>query len=386
VQAAYGKLRRLPIALSEAFLAETTQRLLGYWPAAAGAATALPESLAMTRVVVFDGKTLKRAAKRLKPVRRHQGKGLGGRVLVAWDPLTGLILAMSADPDGHANEARLLPALLPQVRQDAKPRLWVADRQFGDVVQITRLCQHGDHFVLRLHKNTTFVPDPECPAQTGCDRLGREFRQAWGWLDSKRQKTRCYVRQITLTRPNAAPLTLVTDLLDEQAAPAQDLLELYRERWGIERVFQQVSEVFHLLHLIGSTPNAIIFQCAFCMVLYNLLQVVRALVAQTQRLPIKSISSENLFYDLRRELIGLHFFVDAPAIAAAFPSRAAQHDNLSAHLRQQLKAAWTKRWLKSKPKRKPPPSQPKTAKPGAHVSIHRAILAAKAMTTSGKHV
>jgi len=70
-------------------------------------------------------------------------------------------------------------------------------------------------------------------------------------------------------------------------------------------VFQQVSEVFHLLHLIGSSPPAVIFQGAFCMVMYNLLQVMRTIVADTQDRPVAEISSEKLFYDLNEELIAV---------------------------------------------------------------------------------
>jgi hypothetical protein len=35
------------------------------------------------------------------------------------------------------------------------------------------------------------------------------------------------------------------------------------QRWGIEQVFQKVTEVFHLQGLIGGTPKATIFQFAF---------------------------------------------------------------------------------------------------------------------------
>src|SRR5207302_1561588 len=62
-QAFYGKLRRMPVGLSEAFLAETTQRLRFWLPNRP--AIELPASLREFRVIVFDGKTFKKAAKRL---------------------------------------------------------------------------------------------------------------------------------------------------------------------------------------------------------------------------------------------------------------------------------------------------------------------------------
>lgn len=63
---------------------------------------------------------------------------------------------------------------------------------------------------------------------------------------------------------------------DAAQYPANALFDLYLARWGIERVFQQITEVFHLQTLIGTTPQGTVFQCAFCLLLYNLGQVVRA--------------------------------------------------------------------------------------------------------------
>jgi hypothetical protein len=375
IQAVYGKLRRLPIELSEAFLAECTKRLRAYLPQRP--AVQVPASLAAFRIVLFDGKTLKRASKRLKATRGQPGRGLAGRALVGLELATGLITAFSADPDAHSNEARLVPQLLPQIRQRLPGiRLWVADRQFGDLVQIQRLTEKDDHFVLRHHPRTSFTPDRSRPSRSGQDRFGRMYTEQWGWLRSRRQRRELYVRRIVLQRPNQESVALLTDLLDEKKYPAEDLLEVYRERWGIERVFQQVSEVFHLLHLIGSTPQAAIFQCGFCMVLYNLLQVVRAIVADTQDLPVGEISSEKLFYDLNRELITLHTLVPRSEIVYEIPLLAARQANLMRYLRYSLARAWTNRWLKAKPKKYRPP-EPKRVVAGSHFSIHRAIQAAK---------
>ncbi|HEX3148260.1 MAG TPA: hypothetical protein VHR66_09250 [Gemmataceae bacterium] len=108
-QAFYGKLRQLPIPLSEALLIDAT-KLLRPW-LARQPRVALPASLRALRVLAIDGKTLQHAAKRLKPVRGHAGRGLGGKALVALELSTGLLVGMTADPDGHANEAKLVPQL-----------------------------------------------------------------------------------------------------------------------------------------------------------------------------------------------------------------------------------------------------------------------------------
>jgi hypothetical protein len=70
------------------------------------------------------------------------------------------------------------------------------------------------------------------------------------------------------------------------------LLVLYGHRWGIERCFQQVTEVFGLQGLIGSSPRATVFQFAFCLVLYNILQLIRAYVADASAHKVSEVSTE----------------------------------------------------------------------------------------------
>ena len=123
------------------------------------------------------------------------------------------------------------------------------------------------------------TPTRARPAREGHDGEGRRYVEEWGHLGSPRNKKRMYVRRITLYRPGEKEVSLVTNLCDAEAVPAVDLLEVYLNRWGIERMFQQVTEVFGLEHLIGTKPEGVIFQFAMCLLLYNLIQVVRGVIA-----------------------------------------------------------------------------------------------------------
>jgi len=134
----YDKLGHLPLAVSEAFLVEGADRLRQVFPDAEVAALddPIPSSVRDFAVLVLDGKVVKRVPRRLQPARRRKGGLLGGKGLVALHLRSGLALALAADPDGEANDAKLVPALLPQVRaRVGGPRLWLADRQFCDLIQ-----------------------------------------------------------------------------------------------------------------------------------------------------------------------------------------------------------------------------------------------------------
>lgn len=367
----YGKLRRLPIAVSEGFLADGALRLRPWLSDQPH--RPLPSSLQALRVLIVDGKTFKHAAKRLKPLRQRAGRALGGKALVALEPATGLIVGMAACPDGHTNEAKLVPQLLPQVRQRLPgPHLWVADQGFGDLAQVRRCTEGGDHCLLRLHPKSQFTPDPLSPARTGADAEGRVWTEQIGQLHSHREGAKT-MRRLTLARPGKKDLVLITDLLDAQAYPANDLLELYRARWGIESVFLTVSEVFHLRRLIGSHPRAIIFQASLCMMYYNVLQVVRGLVAQARERATQEVSTHNLFADLQHELIALYRLAKPDDIVAGLQERAASLIDLRAYLLKRLGRAWTSLWAKA-PAKKRHLAKPKHQRGGAaHFSSHRVL-------------
>jgi hypothetical protein len=372
-EAAYSKLRHVPLSLSLGFFEEATQRLGQVFPAAPPAVS-LPPSLGGFTIVVGDGKTLKRVAKRLLPARGVAGKILGGKLLVAFLPARGLAVALAADPDGEANDCRLVPQLLHRARPlIAGPRLWVFDRQFCDLIQTERLAQQGDHFLIRYHPKVHFHPDATRRPRTTTEAQGRTVVEQWGWLGGERNPRRRYVRRITLLRPGEEAVILVTDLLDAAAFPAADLLAVYLARWGIERVFQQITEVFSLRRLIGSTPQATVFQAAFCLLLYNMAQVVRGYIAAAQPAPcpVESLSAEQIFGDVERELISVTTLLPAPMVAAWYAEELTV-EMLRGRLQERLGVVWSERWRKAPaPKARAPRKRAKQS--GAHTSVHRLL-------------
>jgi hypothetical protein len=87
-QAVYQKLGRIPLDLSEAWLAESTERLRPVYPGAAR--VLVPPSVQEVAVMIVDGKATKRVAKRLKPLRGRKGGVLGGKALAALELARGL--------------------------------------------------------------------------------------------------------------------------------------------------------------------------------------------------------------------------------------------------------------------------------------------------------
>jgi len=380
VKSVYEKLGRFPLELSLGLLRETSGKLLGLMPEGEDR---LAASLAGLTVIAFDGKKIKKAAKRLKALRGLPGKMLGGKLLAAMHVRNGVALAIGADPDGERNDVPLVPQLVEQVRGlIPDPILWMGDRQFGNLDLAALLSQRQDHFLLRCTTTLKFYPDLQRPAQEGIDGSGRRWVQRWGWIGGEREKRRRYVRQITLYRPGEKDdVILITDLLDETLYPATDLLAAYLLRWEIECMFQKVTEVFDLQKLIGSTPNGMIFQSAFCFVMYNLIEVVRAYVAQAAGKAVHEVSTEKLFDSVHKQLTAWEELGE-PSYAAAYFQPPLGTKQLKQMLGRLLSGVWTDRWIKAVNK-KSRPHQPKArVKPGhgGHTSVWRVLQAHKQKT------
>ncbi len=372
LSSAYEKLAHLPPAVSEAFLAEGADRLRQVLPGAPVLADPLPAALRGFEVLVLDGKVVKRVPRRLKPARQRKGGLLGGKGLAALHMRSGLILALATDPDGEANDARLVPDLLPPLRSRVPgPRLWLADRQFCDLIQTAAFtAAEGDHFLVRYHSKVHFCPDPARPVQQGQDSQGRASEQEWGWLGREGNSKRRYVRRITLHRPGEEDILLVTDLWDGENYPAEDLLALYLRRWGIERVFQQITEVFHLNRLIATTPQGTLFQLSFCLLLYDMIRVVRGYVAVGQQRTVETISTELLFIDVSKQLVALNELVAAEGVVALLPA-APSAAALRRKLAGLLGSVWSECWVKATPKKRKAPA-PKRGKRD-HTSVFRLL-------------
>jgi hypothetical protein len=368
--AAYGKLGRLPVAVSQAFLTELSDDLRQLFPTQAYRQP--PASLRGMNTITLDGKAIKRVAKRLKLLRTVAGGMLGGRALVALHYEAGLVMGMHAAEDGDANDVRFVPDLLPMVRtRIAGVLLFLADSGFCDLNRFEEFTEDGNHFLVRRHPKVGFHPDPQRPTRRGTDAQGRSFREDWGWLGAANHPKRRSVRQITLQRPGETDVVLVTDLLDADLYPAVELLDHYLQRWGIEQVFQKVTEVFHLQGLIGSTPKATIFQFAFCLVLYNLTHLIRGYIAAHQQRPTETISIENLFLDVQRQLTAWSVLGESGVRLEI--SSAASLDDLAARLHRLLASQWSNRWIKAINKKR----RTHVAKPydRTHGSVFRVLKA-----------
>jgi len=371
IKAAYDKIARVPTNLSAALLTEGTARLRAVLPASLS--EPVPASLAAFTPLAFDGKKIKYVARRLKATRSVRGQVLGGKLLVAEDVRTGLAVAMEADPDGEASDLALVSGLLKRTREVVVgPRLWIGDRLFCDLTQPALMATDGDHFLVRYQTKVGFHPDPQKPVKTGVNGRGQAYTEEWGWLGKPADPRRLAVRRITVQRPNDEDVAVVTDLLDGDLYPAADLLEMYLRRWGIERLFQKITDVFHLRALVSARENGTVFQAALCLLLYNLTIVIRAYVAEGAQRTTATVSMEKLFTDICRQLTSVVEVLGTPVVVAYYADGKWTADALRSYLARVLGKTWREFWTMSPPRTLSPPT-PTEYLVGGHSSVFKIV-------------
>lgn len=374
----YRKLSRTPTAVSQGLLSGCTERLAALMPQTNHG---LPRCFDGYELIVVDGKKIKNATKRLKPARGYQGALLGAAALVALNLRNGMAIAFSDSLDGMTNDVPLVSELMPQLHAlfADRPILSIWDRQFDDLRTFGRLsARPQDAWIVRLaQKQVPFVAEESVRT---VDSQGRTVLDEIGVLGSENKTLR--VRRVTLFRDNAAgeeDIVLQSNLLDRQRYSAADLLELYRLRWGIEQVFQQVTTTFSLEHLIGSSPKATLLQFSFCLLLYNLMQLIRAWVADDGQVLATNVSLFYLFNDCRKELEAWAYHTDGQ-----WPRTQRTAAQMRQRLADLLADTWDPiRYTKNTDRKPRPKPKPKQRLHGGYSSVQR-VLEGRARVVGAK--
>jgi hypothetical protein len=290
---------------------------------------------------------------------------------------------LHSDAQAHVNEQALLPGLLDQVRATLPgPRLWIADRAFGNLANFKRCTAEGDHCILRKTIRSVFRPDD---TTTGTDIKGRVLHDEIGILSSNREGEQA-ARQITVERPGDKPLVILTSLLDQVEYPADDVLELYRRRWSIEQKFQKVSAQFTMGPYCSSTPEGILFHSALCLLLANNLTVLQTLLAYEQEREAKSVSTHHLFEALRDELVVCRTLLTTDELVESLRVRVnllATADLLE-YVKCLLRKAWRPKFVKSPAKKRHLPRVKHRRGTAGHFSIRKVLDEAEGKTPTRK--
>ncbi|MBM3749116.1 MAG: IS4 family transposase [Acidobacteria bacterium] len=239
-------------------------------------------------VWVLDGSKLSAIWHRLKALWPVRSVVLPGSLLVLYDWRRGIPRYFRYCGDAaRAEVTRALEAL----SQVPAGTLLVADRLFAVPKFFGAVTRQGAWIVAR--RNGLVKPRT-------VERLSRR-RHRGGWLedtlvdvgpegDEGSQRWR-HIRW----QKGAKVFEVMTNVLDPRKLSASEAVDLYEERWTIERMFYDLKEVLNLNRIYLSHANGVAQQVYAAALVYTALRVAQGHVARAHRLEPERISVPKFF-------------------------------------------------------------------------------------------
>lgn len=372
VTAVYRKLNRMELPMSEALVRDSFQRAA---PVIRQLHARQPALLAGYQVRILDGLHPGRTEHRIQELRRTWAAPLPGKSLVLFDPAANLVREVLLTPDGHAQERSLTSRLLELI---ARGDLWIADRNFCTFRLMFGIHRRGAGFVIRQH-GTVEGRLIGRRRRVGTIATGVVFEQPLAIVDPETQEE-LILRRVTveLKQPtrDGDPAIHVLSNVPAEAASAEKLAELYRDRWKIERVFFEIDRAFKSELPTHGFPEAALFALCLGLLAYNALAVVEAAVGREHG-PAKvraEVSGYYLALEIRQAWDGMQIAIAAPHWR---PFAQQSDEEFAATLREIASHVKLSRYQKhSRGPKKPPPKKTKY-KNGGHVSTAKLIAEKK---------
>jgi IS4 transposase len=192
----------------------------------------------------------------------------GAKVHIVYDPNADRPVYFAVTP---ANVNDITAAKVMPIEAGAT---YVYDLGYYDYGWWAELDDIGCRFVTRLKKNTVFtVVHENCIAENSnilSDRIGYLPARL---AKSRKNPLQVPVREIRVIIDTGKMLRIVTNDID---APAEQIADLYKQRWQIELFFRWVKQTLRVKHFIGVSENAVRIQIAIALIAFLILRLAQA--------------------------------------------------------------------------------------------------------------
>jgi IS4 transposase len=152
---------------------------------------------------------------------------------------------------------------------------YVYDLGYYDYGWWARIDDAGCRFVTRLKTNTPFTVVHEnrvhkSSSNIVSDRIGYLPQRL---AQSRKNPLQVPVREVQVIIDTGKLLRIVTNDLD---ASAEEIADLYKQRWHIELFFRWIKQVLKIKHFIGVSENAVRIQIAVALIAFVILRMAQA--------------------------------------------------------------------------------------------------------------
>jgi len=192
----------------------------------------------------------------------------GAKVHIVYDPNADRPVYFAVTP---ANVNDITAAKAMPIEAGAT---YVYDLGYYDYSWWAALDDAGCRFVTRFKKNTPFtgVHENRVPKNSNIlsDRIGHLPPRL---ANSRNNPMQVPVREIRVIINTGKMLRIVTNDLD---APADEIADLYKQRWQIELFFRWVKQTLRIKRFIGVSENAVRIQIAVALIAFLILRMAQA--------------------------------------------------------------------------------------------------------------
>jgi hypothetical protein len=300
IKSVYNKLNGLELTTSTALVKYSSSEAKSLIKELGGG---LEDPLPGYRIKLLDGNCIEASEHRIKELRNISSGVLPGKSLVVLDPVLRIITEVFPCEDGHTQERALLGELSESIQ--AKD-VWIGDRNFCIRGFIRTLVRKDAFLILRQHGNLPFKLIEPKRKFIGNSGTGKVYEQLVLVVDEQGEEYKLRRVSVALTeqtRDGDKEIHILTNLPPEEVS-ALKVSELYRGRWKIETVFQELTT--HLNSEINALgyPKAAIFGFCIAVVTYNVLSVMKAALQNVHGVEIveKQISG----YYIAQEISGTY--------------------------------------------------------------------------------
>jgi IS4 transposase len=268
----YNKLNGIEPQISVALVEDSVTQ---FTPVIEQLRATLPPLLPGYHTKILDGNHFSATEHRIEELRTIGDAPLPGKALVVLDPRLKMATHVFPCEDGHAQERSLLGPVLSCVEKDD---LWIEDRNFCTLGFLFGIRSRQAKFLVRQHANLPGRPRGRRKYK-GRIETGHVYEQSMEITDPTTGNT-VNIRRITVkldqpTRDGDSEIHILTNL-PQKAADARKVAELYRKRWTIETMFQELTETLSCEIKTLGYPKAAIFAFCLALVAYNGISVIKA--------------------------------------------------------------------------------------------------------------
>ena len=204
---------------------------------------------------------------------------LVGKRITSWETDSAVKLHVVYDPGADAPVCFAVTSgrmndITPAKRFPIEPGAsYVFDKGYNDFAFWNALDAKECRFVTRLKKNSptrlieTRAVDPE--SVVSADRIARLSTRL---ASSRRNPIDKSVRLIDVRIDSGRQITLLGNDLD---APAEEIAEVYKQRWQVELFFKWIKQNLKIRHLLGTSENAVRIWIVTALIAYPLLRLAQ---------------------------------------------------------------------------------------------------------------